>query len=55
MSLVVPDIRPGSVMDGGAGAGRQRLTAPRLEGLSGKTGASRAIYRPPSRSRSAWV
>src|SRR6266487_215289 len=36
----------GFVLDGGAGAGRQRLTAPRLEGLSGKTGASRAIYRP---------
>jgi hypothetical protein len=28
---------------------------PLVEGLSGKTGAGRAIYRPPSRPRSAWV
>jgi hypothetical protein len=46
---------PAGICDGGAGVGRQRLTAPRRKGLSGKTGANRANHRPPSRSRSAWV
>ena len=51
--LVVPDIRPGSLVAVQVllGNGGQPL----VEGLSGKTGASRAIYRPSSRLRSAWV
>ena len=47
--VVFPGIRSG--VPGGAGASRQRLIAPRRRGYPGKTGTSRAIYRP-SRSRS---
>ena len=55
ISLVVPDTRPGICDGSWRGCWRAAADSPSSRGCQGKTGASRAIYRPPSRSRSAWV